>query len=268
MFVKLSEAKAAIGGDVSDESAISIAAGISESLSKACNRVFPRLVESIAISGSRAVVTSYWHGLHPGDRIRVNTMAGGTPLDIGDVTVGPGGYSRDTFEIETNASAFDPAIAGTITFRKVRMQVFRTRGEPSVFVPWRPLESVLKLEVRSSSDVWEEVPADEFAISGEHDGLSLTGEVERIGKAFPCGRDNAAVPNGARVTYVAGDPFVSPDILYATINLIAAATDRNKRAEFQSQSYDYYSYSRMSSSEIGKLFGEADRIVMEYKIPV
>lgn len=270
MLLTLSEAKAAIGGSPTDEEAINLAAGVSDALRAACNRVFPSVIESVAATtGSLVTVTSYHHGLVPGDRIRVNTRGGGSGIDLLDATVGSGGLTRDKFEVDANVSAFDPVLSGGLTFRKVITEVMRTCGQTSVFVQWRPLESILGVSLINSEGTWDAVAEADYAVPDLTSSLSMTGEVELLRRSFPTGTNGRKChPTGAKIVYVSGDRYISPSLLYAMKGLLEAAERRRRIAGFQSESYDYYSYSRLSAAEVGQLFGEADRIIAELRIPV
>ncbi|MEM1225912.1 MAG: hypothetical protein AAGJ40_09445 [Planctomycetota bacterium] len=248
--------------------AVAVAAGLSDALSRACNRVFARYVESITADGTTTVVTSFRHGLSAGDRVSIATEGGSSPLDGSVQTVAATNLTLDTFEIASAMTSAEATAIGSATMRPVVDEVHRTRCVDSIFVQCRPLAEVVSLETHDGSQSYTTVAATDYSVVGPFkDGVSLSGEVALLEDQFPDGSLNGRWdPIGAKISYVAGEPTIPSGVEYLMTNMLNGLYGRLTASGFQSENIDYYSYSRLSTAEIGTLFGEADQIIKSYRI--
>lgn len=271
MLLKLSEAEAAtkkIG-----EQAIGIAAGLFSAMQVACNRSFAQRVEGVTVAGSVVSFLSFRHGFYAGQSISVSTDTGRSALDMVTATVLEAGVTRDTFALslaEDDSISQDQANARTIYVRPVRTLLRRTKaGSQSVFVQHLPLTQVVSLSVADGGGGFTLLDPDRYVFSGDRqETVSYSGEITLTSGSFAGGRGGSRFhPAGALVKYVAGEPVPPAELFYAMPRLLAAAEARSKSSGFQSESYDYYTYSKLTADQVGTLFGEADRIIRELRIP-
>jgi hypothetical protein len=232
--------------------------------------VFPQQVDSVVGDGETATLTVYRHGLVAGDKVYLSSPYGGTDLDLAPATVLATGLSVDEFQITVDGVTVESSVCPDLTIRKVLTHVGRTRGERETFVPWRPLADVVSLSTLNYAGEWVESTATTYTIAGGVDGgLSLTGEVALLSGTLPCGLNGERWhPKGVKVEYVAGEAVLPPRAEYFLSKAISSVYARLTASGLQSEGIDYYSYSRQSSSEVGKLFGEADAILRQLRITV
>lgn len=271
MLLKLSEAEAAtkkIG-----EQAIAIAAGLFASMQTCCNRSFAQRVENVTISGATATLLSFRHGFYVGQSVCVTTDSKSSSLDLAKATVLETGFGRDTFQVSLGDSATitqAQADASTVYVRPVRKLIRRTReGSQSVFVQHLPLTKVISLSLPDGEGGWTVLDADRYVFSGDRqEALSYSGEITLTSGSFPGGRDGSRFhPAGALIEYVAGEAVPPAELFYAMPRLLESAERRTRSSGMQSESYDYYSYSKLTADQVGSLFGEADKIIRELSIP-
>lgn len=268
MLIRLSEARTALGGFLGDEKIVAITSGIGDSLHVTCNRMFPKQVESVAGSGSTATLTVYRHGLQAGSKVSLASPTGDTTLDIATATVLATGLTADAFQVTLPTGTVTASANPNLTMRKVLTQINQTRGETSTFVPYRPLASVVSMSRPDGSGGWTAYPAASYVIAGgTNDGLSLSGEIALVGERLASGLYGERWhPAGVRIEYVAGEPVLPERARYFMTNAISAVYGRLTASGMQSENIDYYSYSRLSSSEVGQLFGESDQIIRQLRI--
>jgi len=261
-LITLDEAAAELQSSIVDEDSVAnLIGGLSVALERACNRRFAMRVSDVSTSNSVVTFKIPHHRLEIGDIVYVSVIGGGELEGYATVT----GVEPHEFTISNETGSVDSMIASV---RKVRTQYLSTSGESCVFVPHLPLASVYSLSYKDSEATWVEYATSDYVVPDKVDELSYSGEIALLEKFFPRSRAGGRHPEGARVRYVVGEPFPKADIVYAMKGLVKQAKSRLRKSQFSSESYDYYSYSRLSASEIGKLFGEADRIIRDNRIPV
>lgn len=269
MLLTLSEARAEVSSSLNTAQVIDITAGLSDSLRTACNRIFAHRVEDVVADGSNAILTVYRHGFTPGQKVRVSSNGLDSDLDV-DGTISTSNFGIDKFQIVSTISQGDADDLTEVTVRPIQEFIGRTRYIPSVFVPWRPLVEVLSVSTPDGDGGWTELESTAYTMEGGvSNGVSLSGEIELIdGTCFPGGKlGRRWHPAGVKVEYVAGEAAIPPGIVYAMKNLVKNAQTRATQSEFASESHDYYSYSKLTPDQIGKLFGEAEHIISQLRIP-
>ena len=273
MLTTLNYAESATG--LTGENAVNLASGLFASIERACNRVFARVIESIDVvdGGDSVEVCQYRHRMKPGDKVSLASTSRSSDLDIVGAVILSEGFGRDQYRIAAPEGVTIAAedIDGVDFYSRPHWtEIRRTRkGSTSAFVQKLPLMEVVKLSVPDGDGGWEEVLAEDYLIAGVMQGeASITGEVSLVSSTFS-GAFNGDLyhPAGVQIEYVAGEPEPPEDAIYAMREILKVATRRNKQSDIQSESYDYYSYSRLSADQIGTLFGEAERIIRELRIP-
>jgi hypothetical protein len=162
-----------------------------------------------------------------------------------------------------------------LSVRPVRTVTLQTRGGSSIFLDPRPLSEVLTLELGHGDGTFADplLPT-QYGMGDITGGMSLTGELVLYSQSFRRRvgdyRGGQYVNAGARVTYVSGEEVAPPDLVYACGRAMATvwSRSRKKNADFKSERYDYYSYSRMAAGELAELFGEVESIIRSYRLAV
>jgi len=231
--------------------------------------VFPHIIESIVADETNATITAYRHGLKAGDKVRLTTEAGGTDIDLDSATVLSDGLTRDVFKVACTITQGDATAVSRASVRPVRVAQHRTCGGESVFVDWRPLVDVVSLSVPDGQGGWTAKLATEYEISGDTgDGVSLTGEIVLLYDSFSRGTGtNKHRANGVRIEYVSGESFLVPTAKYVFTKCLGTISDRLLQSGIQSESMEYYSYTRSAADGAGVLIGEFDGLLNQLRIP-
>jgi len=279
MFISLADATSALGDpSMSSEDVINLTSGIGDAMGKAMNRTFVQLAESVVADGANLTVTSYYHGFRIGQSVRVMTDNGQSELDISEAVILSDGFGKDTFKIACTVPSGNVGNYGSIYFAPYRTDFLRTFPTPHVSVMNFPVIDVTKVERRHDryysagaspdEEGFETLDSQEYWVEGEDYAENVLGRIVLRWKLWPAGtmgqKYNA---RGARITYCYGG-VMDPAIAFAFKNLLGNVKKRNASQDYQSESYDYYSYSKLSSGDIGALLGQYDNIIKQYSIPV
>lgn len=256
----------------SDRDLYDFAAGITQAFERACNRVIARRVSNATAAEGVATAIIPRHGWRVGQEIRVAAINAASHWDGLTEVASVSGWDQITFEID---SELESETATEITIRPVREAVLQTRGTQSVFLDPRPLAEIISVELGKGDGTYEtELDADTYALGDIVDGVSFTGELvlyddtfpERLGNYRRGGYINA----GARIKYISGEPIPPNDLIYGARRAMKTTWEQKdkKNSNLQSESYDYYSYSRMGADQLAGLFGELESIIKSHRIAV
>ena len=271
-----------ISNGATDDQLRSILGGLCEALEGLLNRMFPHVIESYVVDEAADTITftSPHHSLRPSDEIFLTTIAGDSPIDGLQTVTSVGGFH--TFTIAYTGTQADIDAHPVYTMRKVRNDSISTYGHNSIFLDPRPVAQILRVAVGNEVNEETVLEADEYMLAEDVSGVSETGELYRIGKMWPkiqtrrqtiLRRDGGpmpvrSMPAGARIKWVVGEAFPLPALANAMITLCIQYPKANEIQGFGSVSYDYYSVSRISASEIGQLFVEAEHMLKQYRLPL
>lgn len=271
-ILTVEEIHAACPNARSERELFDFAAGITAAFERACNRAIAKRVSNATAQNGTATATIPRHGWRVGQQIVVTAINADAHWEgITEVT-SVSGWDVITFQIDSEAES---ETATEITIRPVRSSVFQTRGTQSLFLDPRPLADVVSVELGKGDGTYETaLDASTYALGDLVDGVSLTGELVLYGRRFPerrgTYRQGGYINAGARVAYVSGEPIPPSDLIYGARKAIKTQWERKdkKNADLQSESYDYYSYSRMSTEQLAAMFGELESIIRSHKIAV
>lgn len=248
------------------------ASGVCVALERATNRAIARRAVNATAASGVATVTVPRHGWRTGQSVRVVALNADAFWDGVFVIIGTPDVDTLTFAITGVAS---PDAAIELSLRPVRVATLQTRGGSSLFLDPRPLGEVLSVELGAGDGTFSDpLLATQHGLGDVIGGVSLTGELVLYSQTFPerVGdyRGGRYVNAGVRVAYVSGEEVAPPDLVYACGRAMATvwSRSRKKNADFKSESYDYYSYSRMSRGELAELFGEVESIIFSYRLAV
>jgi hypothetical protein len=259
----LGEVRAAVGSTPSDSVLMDRLAGVSAGIERYCNRAFPKRVSAVAVSGTDLSLTIPRHGFMAGDFVVLKSSTGNEDIDgTHEIT---SVASEHVFTIDTTVT--EDEIEGIeITARKRREAIRPTRGGRSMFLDPLPVSEVISLSLSDGAQGWTLLEATAYDLAEKTDGLSTSGEVMLYSKAFPSYRDGGVYPAGMKAVFVSGAAWVQPDIVQACIAVCKTIDKRQRSAGLSSESYDYYSYTRMTSTELKQLFGEVESTLTHYRI--
>jgi hypothetical protein len=259
----LGEVRAAVGSTQSDSVLMDRLAGVSAAIERYCNRAFPKRVSAVAVASGVLSLTIPRHGFMAGDVVVVKSSTANSSLD-GTKTIASV-VSEHVFTITTTLT--EDEIEGLeITVRKRRESIRPTRGGRSMFLDPLPVSEVVSLSLSDGAQGWTLLETTEYDLAEKTDGLSTSGEVILYTKAFPSYRDGRIYPSGMKAVFVSGAAWVQPDIVQACLAVCKTIDKRQRSAGLSSESYDYYSYTRMTSTELKQLFGEVESTLTHYRI--
>lgn len=237
---------------------------------------FGGVISAISIAAA-AVVTAIGHGLNTGDKI-VIANSNCTPTIDGERTVTV--LTADTFSVPVTTT-----VAGTAGNYGLKLTEFYAGNDAAeLLLRQRPVQSIEAIyedqlaaygfaggAFASNTALAE---GTDYALICEQSGLSLSGIVLRIGGLWPGaseqlrgiiaqGRTKAA--GNIKVVATYGFPVVPFDVVSAVHQIVAEQRrSLDTGGPLQSESFDYYSYSRMSSAEQSKVIGSAKAILAQY----
>lgn len=271
-ILTVDEMWAACPGAKSERELFDFASGVCVALERATNRVIARRAINATAASGVATVTVPRHGWRTGQSVRVVALNAAEHWDGVFVITGTPDVDSLTFAIESEEVS-ESAIE--LSLRPVRTATLQTRGGSSLFLDPRPLAEVLTIELGVGDGTFDDpLLATDHGLGDVTGGVSLSGELVLYSRNFPERkgdyRGGRYVNAGVRVTYVCGEDVAPPDLVYACGRAMATvwARSRKKNADFKSESYDYYSYSRMSRGELAELFGEVESIILSYRLAV
>lgn len=226
-----------------------------------------------------AKVTSIGHQLRTGDVIKI-AGANATPSIDGIQTITK--VDADTFTLD----GVTVTTAGNCGFYGKRVtEIHSGTGDMSFFLRERPVQEIEKLWLDQSALYGDESGAFpdadlltagvDYALEHDGDGLSRSGRVVRARSYWP----HRAVRVKGLITQHAGDAqgnikvqFIAgwielPDSLKAATEAFVAELLRsiNKGGPMQSESLDYYSYTRASAEEENKALSSIKSMLKRHK---
>jgi hypothetical protein len=231
------------------------------------------------------VVTSVGHGLETGDLVYFS-HSDSTPTLNGEQTVTRTG--RDTFTVAVNVT-----VVGTVGgYAKKFIEYYRGDGSSTLLLNQTPVLSIASVYEDAAAYYGESsdpFPATTLLTEGTDYVLqrdmptsaleySKTGILHRIGSRWACssttsgGLLTAIATRGLgniKTTYYGGYADVPYDLQFATAMLVAVMrSSAQVGGQLVSESLDYYSYTRASSSEVTESMASIDRTLRRYKEPV
>jgi hypothetical protein len=271
-----------VDNGATDDQLRSMLGGLCEALEGLLNRNFPHVIESYSVDESANTVTfiSPQHGLSIGDEVWITSLGGESPIEnLQTVTAVESFHS---FSIAYSGTLAQLEAISVYTIRKIRNDSMPTYGHNSIFLDPRPVANVLSVSIGNESNEATLLEATDYMLAETTGGISESGELYRIGKMWPklqtrrqtilrrgdVPMPRRAMPAGARVKWVVGEAFPIPALANAMITLCIQYPKANEIQGFASVSYDYYSVSRISSAEIGKIFVEAEHMLKQYRLPL
>lgn len=216
-----------------------------------------------------AVVVSIGHQLETGDQVKlINTNT--TPSTDGEYTVTRDDYDRFSLDGQDNSAA---TLGSDGAYLRRVVEYHNGNNRAALVLRQRPVYDVVEVR-RHNSGVWGQ-GTDAFADSGhlltrgsawalevDHGSISKSGRVFSLCGNWPGmfrrGRGlSGAVAQGMgnlRVTYWTGWPRVHDDISLAVKKIVSRLVSSDASGvEMQSETIDYYSYTRLSAKEEGRL---------------
>jgi len=277
----------------SDRELFDLAAGLSQSIARLCNRAIAMRASEAASVDGVATIKVPRHSLSVGQSVSLYSVS--DPENWSGVFEVTSVGCIDTFTVtlvdheEPPEETITLEHQGELTVRPVIDAVLPTNGGSSIFLDPRPVAEVLSVELGQSDGTFADpLELEDFGLSEVKQGVSFTGELTLFSGSFPCRsstprsrgflsgglpaggsfRNGYAMPRGARIRYVSGEPLVPSDLIYACRKLVSAIRKRAKRGDMKSMSYDYFSYTRMSGDELAGLVGEAESIIQSHRLAV
>lgn len=257
----------------SERELFDFAAGITAAFERACNRVIAKRVSNATAADGTATAIIPRHGWRVGQEIKVTAVNADSHweglTEVASVT----GWDQITFAIDSEE---ETETATEITIRPVRQSILQTRGTQSLFLDPRPLAEIVSVELGEGDGTYQTaLETTKYALGDIVDGVSLTGELvlydglfpERLGGTY---RQGKYINAGARVSFISGEPVPPSDLIYGARMAMKKTWERKdkKNSDLQSESYDYYSYSRMGADQLAALFGELESIIKSHRIAV
>ena len=254
----------------SDRERFDLGAGMSRALERACNRAFAKRVSAASTDTGVTTVTIPRHGFAVDDELRFyspNTASNWNGTFTITAVVGV-----DDFTITLTPDSAISA-AGELTVRPIREMILPTNGGHSFFVDPRPVAEVVSVELSTLDHTWADpLESVNVFLADIVRGLSFTGEVFVKDKTLPrragTYRYGGEFPRGVRCKFISGEPIVPQDVVHAAKVAVKNLVKRSEGNAKQSESYDYYSYTTMDSSQLSKLFGELEALIRSYRLPV
>ncbi len=269
-ILTIDEIHAACPNAQSERELYDFAAGITVALEKACNRVFARRVSNATAVSGTATATIPRHGWSVGQSIRIAAINAAPHWDGITTVASVTGWDTITFEIDSEVSE---ETAAELSIRPVRQAVLQTNGGQTVLLHPRPVAEITSLELGNGDGTYETaLAASAYAIGDPVDGVSYSGELVLYETFFPYRagdyRGGQYITAGARVSFVCGEAIVPSDIIYGARQAMKSVwANRNKtKPNMQSESYDYYSYSRMNTEQLSEMFGELQSIIRSHRL--
>lgn len=254
----------------SERELFDFASGITAALEKACNRVFAKRCSNATAATGTASATIPRHGLKVGQSIAVAAINAASHWDGITTVASVTGFDDFTFEIDSELAS-ETAIE--ISIRPVRSEIKQTNGGSILMLHPRPVGQVTSVEVGKGDGTFDTALATaKYMLGDVTDGASYSGELVLFEGAFPTrtgsyrGGDHQVA--GVRVGYVCGEPVVPPDLVYGAQRAMKSVWEKRlkKNTDLQSESYDYYSYSRMGAEQLRDLFGEFESIIRSHRL--
>lgn len=232
-------------------------------------------------AAAATVITCYGHGLATGDTISISG-SNCTPTIDGARTITRTG--TDTFTVPVTVT-----VAGTAgIFAVTRTEYYAGRGTPFLALNQTPVQSVASIYEDSGAYYGEASGAfgastlltagTDYCLSRDNASsaaVSTSGIILRIGASWPAASQKlsgllskAAMPGlgNIKVTYTAGLEFMEPDLELAVMQVAASLRQSaSSGGALQSESLDYYSYSRASGSEQSRMLGSAVSLLKRFK---
>ena len=244
-----------------------LGAGVTVALERATNRVFAKRVSEFSWADNVATLRVLRHGFRVGQEVRVLDTAGTNAWDgVFEVATM---VDADRFTVALEAES-QPVVIDELTVRPVREMVVPTEGGHDIFIHPRPVAELRSLEIGKREGGFNDpLESDRYLMPDLFEEVSVSGQVMLIGSRFPILRDGAIrtvpMPNGCRVKYVSGEIYPPADIIWACKEVLKemGATKKNDKKSF---SYDYYSYTRMSGTEMAELFGNVQSVIRNYRL--
>jgi hypothetical protein len=269
-ILTLEEIHAVCRDPQSERELFDFAAGISAALEKACNRVFAKRASNATAVNGTASAKVLRHGLRVGQSIKVAAINAASHWDGVTTVASVTGYDELTFEIDSELAS---ETAAEISIRPVRSNVMQTSGGSILMLHPRPVAEITSVEIGLGDGTYETALASTaYALGDQIDGVSYSGELVLYTELFPKRlgdyRGGHLQTSGARVGYVCGEPIVPPDLVYGAQRAMKSVWEKRlkKNTDLQSESYDYYSYSRMGTEQLRDMFGEFESIIRSHRL--
>lgn len=264
-----------------DDQLRTLLGSLTDLMEEVLNRGLTHAVESISVDeiNDTATLIVAGHGFAEGDEVDITTRAGNSPIEGQQVITSV--VDEHQFKIAFTGTSADLAEHPEYTARRVLLQRVNTHGSHSLFIDPRPVAEVLEVSIGDTENDSELLDASEYFLAEIHRGVSYTGELFRSNQEWPKiytrtptvlwknkPQPRIPMPSGVRIKYIVGEPFVPQALVTALVKTAIATPKRQEIEGFGSVSYDYYSVSRISSTEIGQLFGESEYILKKFRLPV
>lgn len=226
------------------------------------------------------VVTSLGHGLETGDTI-VIYGSNSTPTIDGSRVVTR--VSDDTFTVPVTVT-----VAGTAGFFARQFTEYLSgKSTPETFLRQTPVQSI-SAAYEDADGYWgtssDPFPAatlltagEDYALvpDGDANGTSRTGTLQRLGAVWGGSHRSSggllvASPShglgNIKVTYIGGYRRIPGDIQLACMNMVSTIKSALAAGgPMQSESLDYYSYTRMDPALEAKALGSVRQLLGAYK---
>lgn len=267
-----------ISGIAEDVRLTSILRGVCHIVRSQCpNYVFGIVISAIS-KANPASITAIGHGLSTGDVVVISGSDSSPTVDGERVVTVTG---PDTFTVPVDVST----TAGTTGFCALKLTEFYAGADaPELLLRQRPVQDITSIYEDAGAAYGQASGAfadstlltagTDYALIQEQSGLSLSGIVLRLSGLWPGaseqlrgilsqGRTNAAGNIKVIATY--GFPSIPYDVVNA-VHQICAEQRRSldTGGPLQSETEDYYSYTRMSAAEQSSIIGSAKSILASY----
>lgn len=235
-------------------------------------------------AASPTVITSPGHGLETGDTVFIfNCDAGVSVNGSQSVTY----VTDDTFSVAVDNTVGNSGSAATLgTYCRTLTEYYNGTGTPDLWLRERPVHSIASI-YEDSGAYWgnasgafasatQLTDGTDFSLMQENERAeeSESGLVLRIGSVWPSstrqgGTLVAAQRYGVgniKVTYTAGYANLPWNIRKACHGLVEEMRlTAGKGGPMQSESMDYYTYQRMSASELKEQLPSVRSLLRKYK---
>jgi hypothetical protein len=235
-------------------------AGMAEVISSYCNRVFASLVSCIEADAVNWVVTIPFHGFEVGSQVKFSSSGDYTEtLEIIDRTTHTFTVANVIEQVDVDLMLSDPE---WVSVRPVRTMTLSTNGYDRIALFPRPVAEVVSLTIDGVT-----IDPSEYGLADIDNGLSFIGEVVLGSSCYPEKGDRDRQTAGATVEFVSGEAFPPIALQSAMLYVLKVQPTRQGQAAYQSQSMEYYSYSKMSGADVGSLLGESEFAIKRFRLP-
>lgn len=248
-------------------------ASLTRLLERTCCRAFPMMVSDVVASNESGDETERdleftipHHGLRVGTSVKVETSTG----VLSDLyTIDSRSVHKIQIRATISAAGADALLDSEewVSVRKVRKVVKATKGGSSIFLDPRPVAEIISVTTDSAVETVAMDAADYALGDRDEDGLSFIGELMLKTASLPVKGRESHYSDGVTVEFVSGELYPPRALHEALLNLLVELPKRQARGDLQSESFEDYSYSRLSVSEVGRLFGESEYVIREFTLP-